>query len=320
MRNLRLARGGVVAVGAGLLAVGVGWGQDQSSVQGSISVREQMNAQIYGVGPGGSLVSAAVKGSPAVAAPSGAVVAAPAAVVGSQGGVESSTPVPVASPSVPEVVVASPASVEAGYVAQDLPVPAAQAGAADYYTVHPGDTVTVTFRFTPEFNDEVVVGPDGRAVLKATGDITLAGRTLPEIQQEIVRDSSEKLVNPEVTVALKDFERPMVVVGGEVQLPGKVELRKPTTVLGAILMAGGPKEDSAMGHVYLFRRISTDTAEVHVLQLGRYDGRTRKANDLLLQPGDMILVKTDALEKIGRFIKTFNIGTYFNVLGTNGIY
>ena len=311
MRILCSLRFGLVVMGAGLL-VGVvsgqtqGAGQTQSvaAAQKPMSVREQMTKQIYGVGPGESLVSAAVKGSPS------AVVASPPAVVAS--------PVAVEAPSA--AMETYPAAAETAYVPQDLPAPAAQAGAADYYTVHTGDTVTVTFRFTPEFNDEVVVGPDGRAVLKATGDITLAGRTLPEIQQEIVRDSAEKLVNPEVTVSLKDFERPMVVVGGEVQTPGKIELRKPITALQAILMAGGPKEDSSMGHVYLFRKINTDTAEVHVLQLGRYDARTRKANDLLLQPGDMILVKTDALEKIGRFIKTFNIGTYFNVLGTNGIY
>jgi polysaccharide export outer membrane protein len=189
-----------------------------------------------------------------------------------------------------------------------------------YYTLHPGDTIDVTFRFTPEFNDEVVIGPDGRAALKSTGDILLAGRTIPEAEREIVVNSSAKLVNPDVAITLKDFERPSVVVAGEVQTPAKFELRKPTTALQAILMAGGPKEDSAMGHVYLFRRINSDTAEVHVLQLGRYDGATRAKNDLLLQPGDMILVKRDALEKIGRFIKTFNLGVYFNPIGNNGIF
>lgn len=190
----------------------------------------------------------------------------------------------------------------------------------DYYTLHPGDTVTVTFRFTPEFNDEVVIGPDGRAVLKATGDIQMAGMTLPELEREIVVDSAAKLVDPDVTVTLKEFERPVVVVAGEVQTPSKIELRKPTTALQAILIAGGPKEDSAMNHVYLFRKINSDTMEVHVLQLGRYEARDRAKNDLLLQPGDMILIKRDGLEKIGRFIKTFNIGTYFNPIGNNGIF
>ncbi len=148
----------------------------------------------------------------------------------------------------------------------------------------------------------------------------LAGRTLPEIQQEIVRDSTDKLVNPEVAVSLKSFEAPNVVVAGEVQKPGQFDLRKPTTVLQAILMAGGPKEDSAMSHVYLFRRINSDTSEVHVLQLSKYSSNSRAKNDLLLQPGDMILVNRDALEKIGRFMKTFNLGVYFNPIGSSGLF
>jgi len=197
-----------------------------------------------------------------------------------------------------------------------LPSPADRSG---YYTVHPGDVLVINFRYTPEFNEEVTVGPDGRAVLKATGDITLAGLTLPEIQQQIIHDSADKLVNPEVAVSLKTFEMPNVVVAGEVQKPGQFDLRKPTTALQAILMAGGPKEDSAMNHVYLFRRINSDTAEVHVLQLGKYGANSRAKNDLLLQPGDMILVNRDTLEKIGRFIKTFNLGVYFNPT-TTGLF
>lgn len=192
--------------------------------------------------------------------------------------------------------------------------------ASAYYQVHPGDVLTISFRYTPEFNDEITVGPDGRGVTKAAGDIMLAGRTLPEIQQEIIRDSTDKLVNPEVAVSLKSFESPNFVVAGEVQKPGPFDLRKPTTVLQAILMAGGPKEDSAMSHVYLFRRINSDTAEVHVLQLSKYDAKSRAKNDLLLQPDDMILVNRDALEKIGRFMKTFNLGVYFNPIGSSGLF
>ena len=191
---------------------------------------------------------------------------------------------------------------------------------SNFYTLHPGDTVTVTFRFTPEFNDEVVIGPDGRAVLKATGDIKMAGMTLPELEREIVVDSASKLVNPEVTVSLKEFERPAVVVAGEVQLPGKFELRKSMTALQAILQAGGPKEDAAMSHVYLFRRVNGDTYEVHVLHLSKYDGKTGSGNDMVTQPGDMILVRHDALEKISRFTKAFNLGVYLNPIGNNGIF
>jgi polysaccharide export outer membrane protein len=193
-------------------------------------------------------------------------------------------------------------------------------GEDSYYLIEPGDTVTVNFRFTPEFNDEVVVGPDGRAELKSVGDVKLEGMTLPEVQRMIVRDSAAKLVNPEVTVSLKDFVRPQFVVAGEVQTPGHFELRRATTVLQAILLAGGPKEDGAMGHVVLFRKLNSEDAEVHVLALGKYDAKDRAKNDLLLKPDDMILVTHDRISKIDRIVKLVNLGVYFNPIGNNGIF
>lgn len=189
-----------------------------------------------------------------------------------------------------------------------------------YYALRPGDTVDVTFRFTPEFNDEVVIGPDGRAALKSAGEIRLAGRTLPELRREIVARSSDRLVNPEVTVSLKDFERPHVTVAGEVANPQSVELRRPTTVLEAILVAGGPKDDAALGRVLLFRKINSDTAEVHVLKLSRYDARTRAQNNMMLQPGDAILVRHDMVSRIDRYVKLANVGLYLNPFGNNGLF
>ena len=190
----------------------------------------------------------------------------------------------------------------------------------DHYILRPGDTVDVTFRFTPEFNDEVIIGPDGRAVLKSVGDVRLAGYTLPEIQRSILIAAKERLVDPEVVVSLKDFERPHVVVAGEVQTPGKFELRRPTTALEAILLAGGPKDDSAMGRVIVFRRVNNETAEVHRLNLDHYKNKTAVKGDLVLQPDDLILVQHDKLETIGRYIKLANVGFYVNPFGTNGIF
>ena len=182
------------------------------------------------------------------------------------------------------------------------------------YLLQPGDTVTVSFRYTPELNDEVVIGPDGRALLKAAGEVRAAGLTLLELQQAVIQGSAGKLVDPEVVVTLKDYDRPHVFVAGEVNTPGRLDLRRPTTALQAILASGGPKDDAALGRVLLFRRIDADTAEVHVLQLGNYGSRSREKNDMLLQPDDMILVRHDIPSRIERYIKLFNIGFYLDPL------
>ena len=252
--------------------------------------------------------------------PASGMVAVPAAApeqssapvtTGTQSPVQVQAASPVATAPVPAVVESAPMSASAER--QRLPVD-------NYYVLEPGDTVTVTFRFTPEFNDEVVIGPDGRASLKSAGDLMLAGLTLPEAQRLIERESAAKLVNPDVTLSLKDFQRPQFVVAGEVQNPGHFELRRATTVLQAILLAGGPKEDGAMSHVILFRKLNSEYAEVHVLQLSKYDAKVRAKNDLLLQPDDMILVRHDLISKIDRIVKLANLGVYLNPIGNNGLF
>ncbi len=182
------------------------------------------------------------------------------------------------------------------------------------YRIGPGDTIDVTFRYTPEFNDEVIVGPDGRLEFKATGALNAAGMTLQELEQAIMQAASTKLVKPEFTVTLKDFDRPHVFVAGEVNQPGRQELRRPTTALQAILMCGGPKDDAALGRVVIFRRIDADNAEVHVLKLSHFGRRSREENDMLLEPNDMLLVRRDVPSHLERIVKLANLGFYINPL------
>ena len=79
-------------------------------------------------------------------------------------------------------------------------------------------------------------------------------------------------------------------------------------------MSGGPKDDAALNRVLLFRRIYAETAEVHMLRLGRYSKRSRGENDMLLEPGDMVLVRHDVPSRIERFVKMANLGFYLNPL------
>ena len=183
-------------------------------------------------------------------------------------------------------------------------------GTAAPYLLRPGDSVAVNYRFTPEFNDTETVAPDGHIALKNIGEVQAAGLSVLELQVRILDLSRSQLVNPEVTVALRDFEHPQVVVAGEVIYPGRIELRRPTTALQAILYAGGPKQDSAMGHVYVFRKITGDTAETHILNLRHLHTGDTAAHDLLLQPDDMVLVRHDALSTVERYMKRGNNGVF----------
>lgn len=205
-------------------------------------------------------------------------------------------------------------------VGQRRPLTQAPGATRRPYTLQPGDTVDVSFRFTPEFNETLVVGPDGHAFLKAGGDVAVAGLTLPQLQERVAKAATSRLVDPEVVVTLRDFDKPHVVVAGEVNTPGRLDLRRPTTALQAILASGGPKDDAALSRVLLFRRIDADTAEVHVLRLDKFTRQARERNDMLLEPDDMLLVRHDVPSQIERYIKLVNLGFYLNPLQSVGTF
>ncbi|MHB1023037.1 MAG: polysaccharide biosynthesis/export family protein [Acidobacteriaceae bacterium] len=195
---------------------------------------------------------------------------------------------------------------------QNASAPAPGMSASTSYLVHPGDVLDINFRWTPEFNQTVTVQPDGHAMLTSAGDVTLGGLTLQQIHDEIVRSTAKKLVAPEVTVTLKDFVRPFIVVAGEVITPGRYELRQKMTALQAILLAGGSKDTAAMSHVLLFRQLNSKFAKAYKLNFGRLNVKNYDKHDMLLQPGDMLLVQRDKIANLGRYMRQLNLGVYYN--------
>lgn len=172
------------------------------------------------------------------------------------------------------------------------------------------DLLEINFAFTPEFNQSVSVQPDGFISLKEVGHIVAEGRTAPELEQAIAEAYGRTLHDPEVTVVLKDFEHPYFIASGEVGHPGKYELRGETTVSGAVAIAGGFTQQSKHSQVVLFRRVSADLVESHVLNVKQMLKQRSLDEDPYLQPGDYIFVPRSLISKIMRFMPATSLGMY----------
>src|SRR5437867_3818944 len=168
----------------------------------------------------------------------------------------------------------------------------------DRYTLHPGDVLDIQFRYTPEFNQTVTVQPDGYISLEIGGDVKVGGRNLQEVRSLILAKARIRLESPEVIVVLKEFQKPYVVVAGEVNQPGKIELRERLTAIQAVLLAGGLKETAKSSQILVFRKLNADTAEVKVLNFKSLKSSSDLENDLALQAGDMLLVPRNRMTKI----------------------
>jgi polysaccharide export outer membrane protein len=178
------------------------------------------------------------------------------------------------------------------------------------YHLQPGDVLELQYRYSPEFNQTVTVQPDGYVSLQIGGDVKIAGMTIAQARQTILRRSAERLQDPEATLILKEFQKPYFVVAGEVAQPGKIEMRERVTALQAVMLAGGFKESAKSSQVIVFRRINSDTAEVKTLNFKSIQRTSDLENDLTLMPGDMIFVPRDKISKIERFMRLASVAAF----------
>jgi polysaccharide export outer membrane protein len=185
------------------------------------------------------------------------------------------------------------------------------------YRLQPTDALEIHYRYTPEFDQAVTVQPYGFVTLQIVGDLKLQGLTLEQAKAAILEKASLRLLEPEITLVLRDFEKPYFVVGGEVGSPGKFEMRGSVTALQAIAMAGGFKTASAKhSQVILFRRVGPDLAKTEILNLKAAMSPAAATEPLAnLRPGDLLIVPQNRVSKIERFVKWGNVGLYWNPLG-----
>ncbi|PYV86364.1 MAG: hypothetical protein DMG05_19915 [Acidobacteria bacterium] len=107
------------------------------------------------------------------------------------------------------------------------------------YQLRRGDSFELNFPYAPAFNQNLTVHPDGYITLRGVGDLRVEGRTIPELTQALRTEYSKIFQEPTITVDLKDFEKPYFIASGEVERPGKYDLRGDTTVAQAVAIAVG---------------------------------------------------------------------------------
>src|SRR5581483_10747507 len=147
------------------------------------------------------------------------------------------------------------------------------------YRLRPSDVLELTFTVAPEFNQVLTVQPDGYVMLKDAGLVRAQGLNVQEFSAAVHQAYSGYLHDPQAAVALKEFERPYFIVGGEVGKPGKYELRSDTTVAEAVQIAGGLTHQARHSQVVVFRRVNEDLVETRLVNLKRMLKQSRLAED-----------------------------------------
>jgi polysaccharide export outer membrane protein len=180
------------------------------------------------------------------------------------------------------------------------------------YRLQKSDVIEIKFNFASEFDQTVSVRPDGFIPLKALDEMHVQGMTVAELRDAVRQAYAAMLNDPEVTIELKDFEKPYFVATGAVAHPGKYELRGDATVTEGVAIAGGFTEQAKHSQVVLFRRISEERTEARLLNVKQMLNSRNLAEDFHLRTGDLVYVPQNWISKMRRYLPTSSVSAYVN--------
>jgi polysaccharide export outer membrane protein len=178
------------------------------------------------------------------------------------------------------------------------------------YRITPGDVLELTFPFVPELTQTVTVQPDGYVSLKELPDMRIQGRTVAQVNADLLDAYGRFVRDPVLTVTLKEFQQPYFIAGGDVTKPGRYELRGPTTMSEAIALAGGPIRGANMSNVVLFRRTAGEQLETKQVNVRRMYARHDLSEDVLQRPGDILFVPKGVLGKLQPMLDLLRFSIY----------
>jgi len=126
----------------------------------------------------------------------------------------------------------------AGCAGQLSSLPALPASETGPYQLGAGDRLRLQVFGQEELSQEYVVSDSGAITVPLIGAVDAEGKTVAELEDEIVRQLSNGiLVNPNVSAQVVTY-RPFFILG-ETRSPGQYPYVPDMTVLTAVSMAGG---------------------------------------------------------------------------------
>jgi len=172
------------------------------------------------------------------------------------------------------------------------------------YIIGHGDLLDVVFLYNREYNRENIrVLPDGSISLPHVGTIDVAGTTVSWLDSLLTARFSEIIVDPDITVIIKEFQRQNIYLIGEVDLPGVYPWNRDMTLVGALALGRGPTKNARRSDIVVIRRIAEDHVvgvEVDVkaiLESGNF------ALDVPLRPFDIVYVPKSRIASSEEFIE-----------------
>jgi len=192
-----------------------------------------------------------------------------------------------------------------GQAPADLARAVAQAAVARFD--NPIEASVIVSDFAPErllrIDRQAVVASDGTIMLPDVGIIQVGGMTLPVLRDELRKAIEAKYSNAvDVTLTLVSSATRSVTVGGCVTVPGSYPIGTRTTMLQAVMVAGGVTIEGNLNEVVLIHHSGPGEITVYKTNLDEVIKKGKGTQDLVLAPQDIIYVPRTDVAEANKFV------------------
>lgn len=170
------------------------------------------------------------------------------------------------------------------------------------YRLGAGDLVEIKFFKNERFSTTQTIRPDGCVTLERIGDVSLNGLRPEEASRRIADRFRTFVLDPEVTLIVKEFGSRKVYVLGEVESPGLYQIEAGMTYLQAIAAAGGAKATGKLKSVIVMRKNGRNEAVAQRVNVLRFNQKPDELQKSLVQPKDVIYVPRTFIGNVAHFM------------------
>ena len=130
-----------------------------------------------------------------------------------------------------------------------------------------------------------VIGPEDVIAIPLVGEIQAAGLTPERLSEAIAEGLQKVMTHPEVTVGVERVNSKKYFIQGEINRPCAYSLAIPTSVLEALVNAGGFRDFANTKKIVILRGTERLKFNYHEVSKGK-----NMEQNIPLMPGDQIIV------------------------------
>lgn len=157
------------------------------------------------------------------------------------------------------------------------------------YLLGPEDAIEISVWKEPDLTKQLVVRPDGKITYPLIGEVQASGRTVKQLQEDILKRLEKFVTDAHVTVILLKAQNYKIYVTGKVNKPGDFMIGKPVNVMQAISMAGGLTPFASPGSIMVLRSVG-GKEEVYPFNYKDVARGLMLEQNRTLLPGDVVVV------------------------------